>query len=243
MSAALAGTKRRWLISALSAAAVLAVLLPLFHSPSPRGDLPRATARPEAPIKLAPARADELAMRDLKPLFLPTPYNAAPTEPAHLEPGGALLARDDEKLKFKDENPALRLPSPVQVPAGPVEAIANPPGPLALGIGRVDARLPAAPAHGAYVDLYVAGTGKRVFEDPLVLEPRARPMAANREIMDWRPLEFLAAVDPAGLVGPLVLTRSSGVEDVDNHFRNYLARTYNLGDRLPPGFYRIVVAP
>jgi hypothetical protein len=59
----------------------------------------------------------------------------------------------------------------------------------------------------------------------------------------WQPMEFLAAVDPAGLVGPLVITEDSRVEEVNTYFRKYLAQTYRIGERLPPGFYRIIVGP
>lgn len=245
MSAANVGPKRRWLISAIGAAIAMALLLPLFRKPTvrPPVSMPTATRKAEPSVKITPGHADELVMRDLRPLFLPTPFNAAPSEPAHLEPGSALLDRDDEKLKFTDEDPALRLPMPIHVPATPLEALGNPPGPLTTGIGRTSAKIEPAPAHGAYVDVFVAGTDKRVFDETLSLSSAAKPVSANHEIRDWQPLEFLAAVDAAGLVGPLLLTRGSGAEDVDTHFRNYLARTFDIGDRLPPGFYRIVVAP
>jgi hypothetical protein len=59
----------------------------------------------------------------------------------------------------------------------------------------------------------------------------------------WAPLEFLATVEAAGLVAPLTLTGRSGVDEVDAFFRNYLVRTFRLGERLPPGFYRITVSP
>ena len=41
----------------------------------------------------------------------------------------------------------------------------------------------------------------------------------------WQPMEFIAAVDPAGLVGPLVPTARSGVDEVDAYFGRYLADT------------------
>jgi hypothetical protein len=56
-------------------------------------------------------------------------------------------------------------------------------------------------------------------------------------------MEFLAAVDPAGLAAPLTLTTRSGVEDVDTYFQNFLAHTLRVGERLAPGFYRISVGP
>jgi len=59
----------------------------------------------------------------------------------------------------------------------------------------------------------------------------------------WRPLELFATVDAAGLASPLVVTDRSDVEEVNAYFRNYLARTFRLGEHLAPGFYRVVVGP
>ena len=56
-------------------------------------------------------------------------------------------------------------------------------------------------------------------------------------------MEFIAAVDTAGLVGPLVPTVRSTDADVDDYFGRYLAETLRVGQRLAPGFYRISVGP
>ncbi len=56
-------------------------------------------------------------------------------------------------------------------------------------------------------------------------------------------MEFLAAVDPAGLVGPPVLMLRSDAADVEAYFGRYLADTLRVGQRLSPGFYRICVGP
>jgi hypothetical protein len=68
----------------------------------------------------------------------------------------------------------------------------------------------------------------------------AKPPASTRP---WDPMEFVAAVDAAGLVGPLVPTARSGVDEIDAYFGHYLADTLRVGQRLSPGFYRIVVGP
>ena len=47
----------------------------------------------------------------------------------------------------------------------------------------------------------------------------------------------------AGLAGPLVVTESSRVEEVDAHFRRQLRQVFRLGERLAPGVYRVVVGP
>lgn len=60
---------------------------------------------------------------------------------------------------------------------------------------------------------------------------------------DFAPLEFVATVSAAGLVGDPLLVTGSGADEVDNFFRDYLARTFRLGERLAPGVYRIVIGP
>ena len=45
------------------------------------------------------------------------------------------------------------------------------------------------------------------------------------------------------MLGRPVETVSSDLEDVDVFFRDYLAKTLHLGERLPPGNYRVVVGP
>ena len=69
------------------------------------------------------------------------------------------------------------------------------------------------------------------------------PAVAGAPAGDWAPVELVAAVGPTGLVGPPVLTSSSGSQAVDAWLPSYLATTYRLGERLPPGFYRIRLGP
>jgi len=61
--------------------------------------------------------------------------------------------------------------------------------------------------------------------------------------LEWQPAEFLVCVTAEGLLGRPVETVSSDVEDVDAFFRDYLTNTLRLGERLPPGMYRVVVGP
>lgn len=60
---------------------------------------------------------------------------------------------------------------------------------------------------------------------------------------DFVPLEFIATVSAAGLVGEPMLVASSGAEEVDAFFRDYLAKAARLGERLAPGTYRVQVGP
>lgn len=237
-----AGAKTRWAVSVGAAALVMAAVVLLFRGPArPPGVPVHPIPVGRGSIRLGASRSDELAMRDLVPLYLPTVHNAAPGELRPLEPGRSFFERDAERLTFAPGAPGLSVRATYPVPATPLDALRDTPGPLALGMGREDVRIPVAPATGGHVDVYGGDARQAVLS--LALPSDARPGTAGRDATGWRPLEFTAAVDHAGFVGPLLLTSSSGVEEVDTYFRNYLARSLRLGDRLGPGFYRIVVGP
>jgi hypothetical protein len=123
------------------------------------------------------------------------------------------------------------------VPASAAAALADdPPGVPLLGFGRTDEPVTPLAARGAFVEVVAAGGGRPVLAEALTA-------AAPPADAPWQPMEFMAAVDAAGLVGPLVATVSSGAGPVDAYFRRYLADTVRIGARLAPGFYRISVGP
>jgi hypothetical protein len=237
---ALARGPNRWLVSACLAALAAAAVAVLFvHTTVTVSTLRQPTAKP--PITLGRGRSDELAMRDLTPLFLPTPFNAAPRSAAPAEPGRAFFDHDPgQHTLFAEENPGLHLPPVVAAPREPSAAVTLPPPPLSAGIGRSNLTIAPLAATGGRIDVYAAGESQALIGVALPLE--AAPSSIGKT-GSWQPLEFAAAINAAGLVDSLVLTRGSGSEDVDAHFRNYLASRFRLGDRLPPGFYRVVVAP
>ena len=235
------GAKARWSIAAGVAAVAMGGMLLFFRVPTPPTATAGASARARPPIHVEAARGDELALQDLAPLFLPTRYNAAPSALKQPEPGQSYFDTDAVKLHFDDANPGVHLPPPFHAPPTPADALADSPGPLAAGIGRTNASPAPAPPHAAQIEVFAEANGEAVLTQTLGVS--ARPTVGGREIQGWSPVEFVASVDAMGLVGPLLVTSGSGVEDVDNFFRNYLAKTFRLGDRLTPGFYRIVVGP
>jgi hypothetical protein len=174
---------------------------------------------------------------DPTPLFLPTEFNSSRIAYVPTEPGGA-FAGFSPKLTFSDAELQLHLPPPAVVPGSPADAIAgDPPGAPFIGFDRADPVMEPVSPRAAYVEIVDAGTGRRVFGTPVA---DARPPASS---VPWQPMEFMAAVDAAGLVGPVVPTTRSGVVDVDAYFGRYLADTLRVGQRLAPGFYRIMVGP
>jgi hypothetical protein len=106
-----------------------------------------------------------------------------------------------------------------------------------VGFGREERRVRPEAARGGLLEVIAAGTGERVLTAEL---PEALVPPVGKA---WEPLELLAIVDVAGLAGPLVVTESSRVEEVDAHFRRQLRQVFRLGERLAPGVYRVVVGP
>ena len=173
---------------------------------------------------------------DPTPLFLPTAFNSSRIDYVPGAFGGAFAGFPFKKT-FSDSELQLHLPPAASVPATPAEALAgDPPGAPFIGFARANTIVQTLSPRAAYVEIVEAGTGRSVLEMPVT---GAHPPASA----PWQPMEFIAAVDPAGLVGPLVPTTRSGVDEVDTYFGRYLADTLRVGQRLSPGFYRIIVGP
>lgn len=245
------GEKRRWAIAAGGAAGVILALVWVFRSPLTM-PLPAPRVAPKASVVLinpdsATAALTELAMlRDTTPLFLPTERNATVKELPPRESGKTFLDNDTLQLNFGDAglNLAQTLPPNVTLNGKPT-ALAKPEDVLAAdvsgqmlqGFDRKDSRISPVLARGGFVEVIATATGRQVLADSLVVD--AAP-PGNKE---WQWLEFLAIVDAAGLVAPLKLIEGSRVEEVDAHFRDYLTQKFQIGSRLPPGFYRVIVGP
>lgn len=257
MSGAVHSNRAHWIAAGLAAAAVMAALLFLFRFPKTSDFGASATvtstaaSRPRSNLQMTRTSAadsvlkEETEIRDLRPLFLPTEFNVALPEPRR-EAGRTFL--DNETLKWEFAEAELKitreLPAIVTFngkpadKAAPIDVIGVGDGELGLtGFGREKMAIEPLAPYGGQVEVVAAATGHRVFSATLPPEARAPGSKA------WEPLELLAVVDAAGLTVPLVVTTSSRVEEVDTHYRSHLSSTYRIGDRLPPGVYRIVVAP
>ena len=271
MSVSANGTNRRWSWAAAGAVLIGAGILGLFRVP--KSATRPAAARNPSGIglqKLAPGSAlnDEATLLDPTPLFLPTEWNATQKELAPPEPSGSFQSfRVPPKWAFAESDfqlgraePAARvvklpgvgkmqnsvgLPDPVAVPAQPAEALVpGIPSDLLVGFGRSEPPIKALPSRGALVEIVATASGQPALSDQAMaqvqtLAAAARPPGGR----SWQAMEFIAAVDAAGLAAPLIMTARSGVEEVDSYFLDFLARTLRVGERLTPGFYRISVGP
>jgi hypothetical protein len=231
------GTGGRRALAGVCGAGVLLLVWMAYLVRIPAPDALPAARPPPKPVGIVdPVAIRDSLLFDLRPLFLPTEYNSSRKDYVPREPG-TTFAGFPFKKSFADAGLALHLPPPVAVPASPAEAlVGDPPGAPFIGFGRNDARTEPLSRRGAYVEIVEAGSGRRVLGQEVA---DARPPATA----PWKPLEFIAAVDRAGLVGPVVPTVPSGVGEVDDYFARYLADTLRVGQRLEPGFYRISVGP
>lgn len=224
-----------WVVAAFAGVIGLAWLATHVRLPEP----PRAAGLPMAHPSVGivdPVVIQGTMLRDPTPLFLPTEFNSSRKDYHPVEPGGAFAGFPPE-LTFAESELELHLPPAIALPSSPAQAlVGDPPGAPFLGFGRTDMVVEPLAPRGAYVEIVESGSGRSVFSRPV---PDAHPPGSA----PWKPMEFMAAVDSAGLVGPLVLTVHSEVAQVDAYFERYLADDLRVGQRLEPGFYRIVVGP
>lgn len=243
----------RWAWAGASAVVGVGLLVLIFSLARPPAPVPVSTGlRPG--IGFDQSQADSAlkagaTLLDPAPLFLPTEWNTGQKTVNRPEPGGAFQNyRVAPKLMFAEVDPKLELPKPVAVPARPADALpVVGPGALAAGFGRADVTIVPLTPRGAVVQVVTAQTGQpalpewgsRQLEE---LAAQARPPEPPGQ--QWQPIEFLASVDAAGLVGPpAIVELRSGEEEVERYFQNFLVQTLRIGERLRPGFYRISVGP
>jgi hypothetical protein len=237
--------RRLWAYAVAGAVAAVACLYGLFRVP------PAAPPRriggaaiglmPIGARTFDPGKAEDSLLFDPTPLFLPTPISGSSIEKRLREPGGA-LADYRPKLIYGESALDLHLPAPSDAPTPAATLAGEPPGAPFMDFGRTDAPGPVVASRSAFVEVTEAATGRIVLTEALDGQPPIQGL--------WPPMEFLAAVDPAGLVGPLVRAPGGLIGDlgaapagVEEYFRNYLVKTERIGQKLGPGFYRISVGP
>lgn len=206
--------------------------------------VPRAPSMAKVPlgasITLAPRKQSD-HLFDLEPLFLPTEYNASTVQPTRQESRepGRMATSFPPKLPISESSSGIVFPEPFPVPGRLVDVLTlgEPPSPW-TEVGRRDVPIPTLSPRAAFIEVTAAKTGQPVltFEVPTTSETKVPSV-------DWAPLEFLVAVDSAGLVGAPMITGSTTTEEVESFFRTFVARTFHLGARLTPGFYTVRIGP
>jgi hypothetical protein len=239
-----AGAWKLWLFSTGGSVVVILLVVSLFRVPAgtpgpAKGALANAVPRVELAAHEDELLIEEMALRDPTPLFLPTVWNAA-------EDALAMNAPREPGESFQDYAPFytfsvnelnINFSNTSKVPVRPLDALAldSASGSL-FGFGQIDGKIePLRPRRG-FLEVVSADDGQLLMRQPLT---EGVPVDQG----NWQPLEFLVAVNAAGVVGPPVLSESSRVGEVDSFFKEYLLKVLHIGERLAPGFYRISIGP
>lgn len=216
----------------------------LRFSKKPAEPKPSATATASVVVRRVESDdslVQQVELYDPRPLFLPTAINSSdPVLPAGLrrEPGSVFKAIAP-RLTFAEYEMKVVLPEPISVPTTPSQAVrvGDLPAPL-YGMGYVNYPYTPLSQRLALLEVVQAESGKVVLSSPL--NPRSDGKFPAAE---WKPLEMVVAVAPSGLVGEPEITSGSESEEVDSYFRTLVVRDFNLGARLPPGFYALRIGP
>lgn len=173
-------------------------------------------------------------LMDPTPLFFPTEWNYGQRPVSvGLRQSGQVFGSYEAKLTVTEQSLALFGAEVVQVPERPTDLLKQGNEAPFSGLGQLNDPKPTLPVRASYLQVRKLGDSENSIEQALegIQLPRR----------DFAPVEFLVLVGSAGLIGEPVLVSGSGWDEVDSLVRNYLATSYRLGERLPPGRYRVWV--
>lgn len=173
---------------------------------------------------------------DPTPLFLPTAYNYGQGGlPRRLQrQPGQVFGNFSPKMNFEEGALPAYASETGAAPENLSELLSRANEAPFAGFGETGDALGAAEPRQALVEIKsLAGFSLSRH----VLQGGALPR------QEFAPLEFVVAVGATGVIAQPTLMASSGWEDIDAFFRDYLVKTYRVGERLSPGRYRILVGP
>lgn len=177
---------------------------------------------------------ERATFQDATPLFFPTAVNYRSVRKPAARSGGQAFGDFAEVLKYGDSIPRFGA-DPVTPPETAAELVEKGNETPFAGLGQIDQAGDSLPSRWASVEAKSLSDGRLALKFEI---GNAGSPEGEKGVM-----EFIVRTEPAGLVGSPLLTRSSGVEAVDDFTRNYLVKTARIGARLPPGSYRITVGP
>lgn len=172
---------------------------------------------------------------DPTPLFFPTEWNFGQQEvreSLRRQPG-QVFGSFPAKPVISDQNIGIFGMETTSAPEKLSDVLAQGNEAPFAGMGQIDLNPATLPVRSGFMEIYAIDIAEEPIKKPLtgLQSPRG----------DYAPMEFIVLVGVSGLVGEPILLSGSGWDDVDAYFRDYLLKTYRLGERLAPGRYRVVV--
>ena len=178
---------------------------------------------------------EKAELMDPTPLFFPTEWNYGqrPLRVERLKQPGQVFGSFEPKLTVGEQNIANYGAEATPVPEKLVDVLVQGNEAPFAGMGQIDAQRPTLTVRAGYLEVREQKNGNIITAQQLsgIQLPQS----------DFAPVEFLVLVGAAGLIGEPILTNGSGWDEVDVFFRTYLVKSYRLGERLPPGQYRVLV--
>ena len=178
---------------------------------------------------------EKAELMDPTPLFFPTEWNYGqrPLSEGRLRHPGQVFGSFEPKLTVAEQNIKSYGAEAPAVPEKLSDVLVQGNEAPFAGMGQAGLQRSTLPVRAGYLEIRRLGDKENSIEQSLtgIQLPRS----------DFAPIEFLAVVGSSGLIGELVLLSGSGWDEVDAFFRNYLAKSYHLGERLSPGRYRVLV--
>lgn len=223
-------------VSVVVVAVVAALRLPSDIVREPVAPLPTLALARLDPDPSRRLLAERLAAYDPAPMFIPSEMSSsASTLPpeSSVGTGGPFAGLPPQLTK----SGLLKLPAGVVLPTSTADGLRfteRTDGPLA--IGRIDEQGGALAGRLARLEAIELG-GRKVALEADVTDGAGFPGG------DWQPLELMGAVTRAGVVGELVVTASSGSDEIDAFFRSHLRKNMRIGERLGAGFYAFRIGP
>ncbi|MBI2497007.1 MAG: hypothetical protein HYV75_03475 [Opitutae bacterium] len=180
---------------------------------------------------------EQAELLDPTPLFFPTEWNFGqrPLKESLRKQPGQIFGSFPPKVDFGEQGIKAYGIEPAAVPEQLADVLAQGNEAPFAGMGQIDVHQPALAERSGFLEVYDISAGKYSLKQALANVALPRP--------DFAPMEFLAVVSSAGMIGEPVLVRGSGWEEVDSFFRSYLVKVFRLGERLSPGRYRVLVGP
>lgn len=234
----LADDRRRWTLAFLGAIAVgagLAVWLQGSLEP-PRESKLRSPNALGGQIVIERVVPDEAALLDKTPLFLPTEWNTSTKVVSLPKTGGVFADFPSTFALVEEDQNSGKIQSGGEISATTVLDLERPES-TALGFGRGLEGNPASDVEKrSHLEVFSAKNGVIVLREALAVDVPVKSDA-------WTPIEMMAVVSAAGLVGPPILMTRSGIDEVDMYFADFLVKVLRIGEKLSPGVYQIVVGP
>lgn len=216
-----------------------------FWTDSRRGVADAGPQGPEPFVKLAGAGQgsgsrvleERAELLDPTPLFIPTQrnYGQGPLPGRVVKQPGQVFGNFEAKMNFAPSGLASYGADLETPPESLPEMLATGNAAPLAGIGQIDATATALPERAGFIEVKALVDGELKMRVPLT--------NLGVATTDFSPTEFLILVGSAGLIGEPVLTLGSGRDELDQAARDFLVKTFRLGERLSPGRYAVTVGP